>query len=486
MTIKTINCKAKMGSVLFLITLVIGLANYSSAQQNYIWAVFNPINKSSTNVYVEPVGSYPLNPLFKGDYNIATGFGALINIDGGSWNTANGGYALYKNKIGYANTAVGYGSLYSNTTGYWNTASSVNGLYNNLDGVWNTASGVNALYSNVSGVGNTASGVNSLYTNMYGNTNTAYGIYSLAFNTAGNNNTAIGYFAVAAAGQVINNATAIGANAVTTASNTVVLGDANVTNIGGYSNWFNLSDGRFKKNIKKDVHGLDFIMQLQPVSYNVDVKKLNNFLGVNENKAKMEKELKMNKEEIAKMKSIEDKAIAEKEAIRYDGFIAQDVEKVAKSVGYDFSGVIKPANEKDHYKISYSDFVVPLVKGMQEQQNKIQELEKQIEELKKMISNKESVKVSSIELSDKNSIVLNQNVPNPFANQTTITYSVPQNVNTAQIAFYDAKGSLIKTANLSKGAGQLNVFGNDLTSGTYTYSLIVDGKATGIKKLVKE
>jgi hypothetical protein len=31
----------------------------------------------------------------------------------------------------------------------------------------------------------------------------------------------------------------------------------------------------------------------------------------------------------------------------------------------------------------------------------------------------------NIELSDKNIVVLNQNVPNPFAENTTITYNIP-------------------------------------------------------------
>ena len=425
----------------------------------------------------------------------------------GNWNTALGVSSLSADKqpprinnqtLGNANTAIGFGCLNSNI-GEWNTAVGVNIMSQGFGGGYNCAMGVNALYanvayyntaigtsslfSNVGGYFNTATGYNTLYSNSNGNYNTANGVGALFSNQTGMANTAIGYNADVSSSS-LNNATSIGSNAKASASNTVVVGDAKITSIGGYSNWVNLSDGRFKKNIKEDIHGLDFIMQLQPVSYNMDVKKLNSFLGVNENKTKMENELKMSKEEIAKMKSIEDKGIAEKEAIRYDGFIAQDVEKVAKSIGYDFSGVIKPANEKDHYKMSYSDFVVPLVKGMQEQENKIQELEKQIDELKKMISSKEDIKISGIELSDKNAIVLNQNVPNPFANQTSISYSVPQN-STAQIIFYDATGRVIKSSNVS-GKGQLNVFGNDLMTGTYSYSLFVDGKKIDTKKLVKE
>jgi len=34
-----------------------------------------------------------------------------------------------------------------------------------------------------------------------------------------------------------------------------------------------VSDGRFKYNIHEDVKGLDFIMQLRPVTYQFDTKK---------------------------------------------------------------------------------------------------------------------------------------------------------------------------------------------------------------------
>ena len=50
------------------------------------------------------------------------------------------------------------------------------------------------------------------------------------------------------------------------------------------------------------------------------------------------------------------------------------METAAKAVGYDFSAISKPANDKDTYALSYADFVVPLVKAVQEQQAQIDEL----------------------------------------------------------------------------------------------------------------
>ncbi len=68
--------------------------------------------------------------------------------------------------------------------------------------------------------------------------------------------------------------------------------------------------------------------------------------------------------------------LAESEALKaaelQSGFIAQEVEAAATAVGYDFHGVDKPKNETSHYGLRYAEFVVPMVKAMQEQQEMIE------------------------------------------------------------------------------------------------------------------
>lgn len=92
-----------------------------------------------------------------------------------------------------------------------------------------------------------------------------------------------------------------------------------------------------------------------------------------------------------------------------------------------------------------------------------------------------------VELSDKDAVVLNQNVPNPFAEQTTITYNVPASIAKAQIIFYNGAGQIIQTVDITtRGKGKVNVFANDLSSGLYHYTLVVDGKVADSKKMVRE
>jgi len=174
----------------------------------------------------------------------------------------------------------------------------------------------------------------------------------------------------------LSNATALGYNANCNDDDQVRIGNSSVTSIGGYANWSNISDGRYKTDIQENVSGLDFIMKLRPVTYHLDVHKLAKDL-------KEEGAIEASDEVSARISSETDlKSRIEKEAITYTGFIAQEVEEAASSIGYDFSGVDKSGVENGGpYSLRYAEFVVPLVKAVQEQQKIINNQQKQIDEL---------------------------------------------------------------------------------------------------------
>ncbi|MFN8395981.1 MAG: tail fiber domain-containing protein [Bacteroidia bacterium] len=146
------------------------------------------------------------------------------------------------------------------------------------------------------------------------------------------------------------------------------------------------SDGRFKFNVSEaDVKGLDFITKLRPVVYNFDAARFQQFLAKNMPEA--DQRLYMNAD------------FGPATAVRQSGFIAQEVEQAAKESGYNFNGVLAPANADDHYSVAYSQFVVPLVKAVQEQQAMITAQQRQIDELQKMVatlSNTDHAKLGAI------------------------------------------------------------------------------------------
>jgi hypothetical protein len=288
--------------------------------------------------------------------NTFLGFRAAYVNTTGNHSTGIGSGALFSNTIGTHNTALGVSTLRYSTTGSRNTAIGMGVMRYNSTGYRNTGTGNDALRYNTTGYENTADGAFALDSNTTGNNNTAIGAYALRYNTTGVNNTALGHNAFSNLSSVFSNSTALGANTVITASNQVRIGDANVTSIIGQVNFSAVSDGRFKKEITSaGVHGLDFIMQLRPVTYHLDMEKIARFLHTPDNIRNKETEFLIGN----KLQT---------------GFIGQEVERAAMKLGFDFSGVDKPKSVNDYYGLRYAEFVVPLVKAVQEQQQMIDQL----------------------------------------------------------------------------------------------------------------
>jgi len=160
--------------------------------------------------------------------NAAFGNGALTSNTAGLNNTAVGNAALTLNTGSY-NTGIGSQVLPNNTTGTNNTAMGYGALYSNLSGTSNSAIGDGALFYNT-GSNNISVGSGANDKNTTGNDNTAIGYHALQPNTTGSKNTAIGSGSRVATA-ALTNATAIGYGANVAASNTIQLGDLNITNV---------------------------------------------------------------------------------------------------------------------------------------------------------------------------------------------------------------------------------------------------------------
>ena len=241
---------------------------------------------------------------------------------------------------------------------------------------------------NTIGSNNTATGSNALFSNTSGSNNTANGYYALLYNSTGSNNVALGYNAgISAFGVNFVNCTFVGAesslfqgrtnvtmlgygigDAQCTGDNQVLLGNTSVTEIrASVGSITTYSDGRYKTNIENNVHGLDFIMKLKPITYNVDPRKLHKIWG--------EPDSVIDKMDVTE--TMKDRRI---------GFIAQDVEKAANESGFAFPGIDIPKNEKEAYTLRYVDFIMPMVKSIQEQQTTIEQLQSENQILKEQLN----------------------------------------------------------------------------------------------------
>jgi len=82
-------------------------------------------------------------------------------------------------------------------------------------------------------------------------------------------------------------------------------------------------------------------------------------------------------------------------------------------------------------------------------------------------------------------VFIGQNSPNPFRENTVISYAVPAKFYSAQIVIHDGIGRLRKQINVpAQGSGTLNLNGAEFGSGIYSYSLWVDGQIIATRKMV--
>jgi hypothetical protein len=416
------------------------------------------------------------------------------SIAKGEDNVAIGQQALQLDTTGRSNTAVGVHALQFNTSGDLNSAFGANALARNNFGIFNCAFGASASLFNTSGSENSAFGASASNHNTKGSHNTAIGYGALSSDTTQNDNTAVGYLAAsssvssrstflgsgATSTSNVDNAMALGFNASVNASNKVVIGNTSVQSIGGHVGWSTFSDGRFKKNIKENVPGLAFVNQLRPVTYTLDVdgidrandKATSQVLG--RDGLKQSEAEQLSQEEIAGKQA--------KSKIIYTGFVAQEVEQTAKKLNYDFSGVDAPKNSNDFYALRYGDFVVPLVKAVQELSKKNEELEERLKKLEELVAKNGLTANSYADLSKAS---LEQNSPNPFNSATIIRYHLHENVGNAKVVITDMSGKTIKSISLnSKGNGQLTLSSGTLAAGSYNYTLWIDNKQVDSKKMV--
>lgn len=150
--------------------------------------------------------------------------------------------------------------------------------------------------------------------------------------------------------------------------------------------------------------------------------------------------------------------------------------------------------------INYTGIIPLLIASIKEQQNKIDSLIESDSLIQARIDNLEQLIINccnggtpasprkvnpSMDIELSNSIILNQNDPNPFAEETRITFNIPENIVSAKIIFFDNSKHIIQTVKINeRGEGQLNVYASNLTSGIYSYSLIADGIVVDTKKMV--
>ncbi len=80
---------------------------------------------------------------------------------------------------------------------------------------------------------------------------------------------------------------------------------------------------------------------------------------------------------------------------------------------------------------------------------------------------------------------LDQNMPNPFSQETRIGYFIPKDAKTAALFIYDLQGKQLKHIAInSQGEGSTNILGREFKAGMYLYTLVIDNELVDTKRMI--
>jgi hypothetical protein len=167
------------------------------------------------------------------------------------------------------------------------------------------------------------------------------------------------------------------------------------------------------------------------------------------------------------------------------GFAADELEKVfpelVKTINqpvFDKSG--KLTNTIAVKAIDYDGMIPILVSTVQELNNKIEELEKALE----TADSKADRGLPTNSNSGIKGVFLNQNVPNPFSDRTTIRYQLPEGTSKASLIIFDMNGGIKKEFALTENKSEITVTASQIGKGLFIYSLVQNGQILETKKMI--
>lgn len=227
------------------------------------------------------------------------------------------------------------------------------------------------------------------------------------------------------------------------------------------------SDKNLKEDIVKLDKSLEKLLKLEGVSYKF-IKKEVTLENVDDNTTTEEKPSETTEETYINEATKEKK---DKEADRKElGLIAQEVEAI-------FPEAVRTSSEGT-MMINYDALIPVLIEAIKEQNV-------EIENLKSSLDNSFKSADDESLLESVGAIALYQNKPNPFNEQTTIDFFLPNDIQTANLYIYDLTGKQIKSINVvQRENGSIIIYANELQSGMYKYALVADGNIVGTETMI--
>lgn len=154
------------------------------------------------------------------------------------------------------------------------------------------------------------------------------------------------------------------------------------------------------------------------------------------------------------------------------GFMAQDLAKTLPEV------VVK--KEDGTYAVNYNGIIPVLTEALKEQEASMDVLRNEIVNLKNEISNLKG------RTNNNGKLAYFTVAPNPFSQDTKITYDLPATHSKVLCLVYDLQGRIIKQMDVpvTKGKGSLFLSGSGLSAGVYFVAFTVNNQEVQVEKVI--
>lgn len=222
-----------------------------------------------------------------------------------------------------------------------------------------------------------------------------------------------------------------------------------------------LSDARYKSNIQQiNSTALTKISALNPVQYTMASSSAIALANTAQSDTASTMTMTTSNEDLARADKV------------HYGLLAQEVKELyPELVHEDAAGVMS---------INYTELIPLLIQA-------VQDLSEQVSALTNSsnASARKQAPKQRESTTETIAAMLYQNTPNPFTEETVISYIVPTEAQQASIYVYNMLGEQLSKYDISAfGEGYITISANELYAGTFLYSLVVDGKLIDTKQMI--
>lgn len=246
------------------------------------------------------------------------------------------------------------------------------------------------------------------------------------------------------------------------------VGSVNVTGNLTIPNIYIPADSRLSENVVslnergEESNALENLLSMNVIQYNMKsriLEELTDEIGKNETEEEHKAYEYLKKDEM-KMS-----------ARRHYGLDAEELQKIYPDLVLE--------GQDGYLAVNYVELVPLLIRSIQELKQELDAVKGDSKAMTRSVNN-ESIDFSAAATGN----VLYQNTPNPFKEQTTIRFSLADDVQDASICIFDMTGKMLKKLPISSGDSSVSVNGYELGEGMFLYSLIVNGQVIDTKRMV--